>query len=70
MAVYNNPGNLISNRRAVVPCERAVRSASFASSLVKASGETDAQTASTRDSVGDNIILPGIMQEVEMVELP
>ena len=46
------PGTeIFSNRRAAVPCERAVISASFACSSAKASEETDAQPASTRDRV-------------------
>jgi hypothetical protein len=40
---------IFPNRRAVVPCKRALSFASFACSSSKASGETDTQTASTRD---------------------
>ena len=46
----SEPGTgFFSNRSAVCPCKRAASFASFTSSSTKASGETDAQTASTRD---------------------
>jgi hypothetical protein len=48
--VTSVPGTWIfSSRRALIPCKRLASSASVACASAKASGETDVQTASTRN---------------------
>jgi len=55
---------IFSNRGAVVPCRRAVSSASVACASAITSGEIDVQIVSTRDRIGDHIVLPGDVAHV------